>query len=122
MDRGRIVQAGSPEEIYRRPRTRFVADFVGSSNVLPPELSARLGGAARWSSLRPEAVSLAEGPGRIGGRLRAVRYLGGTRRVAVVVEGGEISAVVDAAWPLPAEGERVALDWSADALHAMDED
>lgn len=34
MNRGRIEQCGTPEEIYRRPRTRFVADFVGSANVL----------------------------------------------------------------------------------------
>ena len=34
MSAGRIEQAGSPEDIYRRPRTRFVADFVGIPNVL----------------------------------------------------------------------------------------
>ena len=33
---GRIVQVGSPEDIYERPRTRFVADFVGGSNVIEP--------------------------------------------------------------------------------------
>ena len=34
FNRGRIAQVGTPQEIYERPRTRFVADFVGSSNVL----------------------------------------------------------------------------------------
>ena len=34
MRAGRIEQAGTPEEIYRRPRTRFVADFVGIPNLL----------------------------------------------------------------------------------------
>ncbi len=38
---GKIAQVGTPEEVYGRPRTRFVADFVGSSNVLPPELTSR---------------------------------------------------------------------------------
>ncbi len=33
---GKIVQVGSPEDIYERPNTQFVADFVGSSNVLSP--------------------------------------------------------------------------------------
>ena len=40
---GRIAQVGTPQEIYDRPRTRFVADFVGSANVLPPALAARFG-------------------------------------------------------------------------------
>ena len=34
MDEGRIVQIGSPREIYQRPRNRFVADFVGTTNFL----------------------------------------------------------------------------------------
>ncbi len=34
LDRGRILQVGSPREIYRRPRTRFVADFIGESNFV----------------------------------------------------------------------------------------
>jgi iron(III) transport system ATP-binding protein len=34
MDNGRIEQIGSPEEIYNRPRSRFVADFVGSANLI----------------------------------------------------------------------------------------
>jgi putative spermidine/putrescine transport system ATP-binding protein len=36
FNEGKIVQVGSPEEIYERPKTKFVADFVGSSNVLSP--------------------------------------------------------------------------------------
>jgi ABC-type Fe3+/spermidine/putrescine transport system ATPase subunit len=38
MNRGRLEQSGAPEEIYHRPRTRFVADFVGSANVLDAEI------------------------------------------------------------------------------------
>ncbi len=57
---GRIVQVGTPEDIYERPRDRrFVADFVGSSNVLPPELALRLTGRRAPASLRPEAIRLA---------------------------------------------------------------
>ena len=58
---GRIMQVGSPEEIYQRPNSRFVADFVGSSNVLPPDFVARYGGQRRWASLRPEAVRIVDG-------------------------------------------------------------
>jgi len=34
MNRGRVEQVGAPTEIYERPRTRFVADFIGEINVL----------------------------------------------------------------------------------------
>lgn len=34
MDRGRILQIGSPREVYERPRTRFVADFLGTANIV----------------------------------------------------------------------------------------
>ena len=34
MDGGRLLQVGTPEEIYDRPRTRFVADFIGDTNLL----------------------------------------------------------------------------------------
>ncbi len=34
MNRGKIVQEGTPREIYRSPRTRFVADFIGSTNFI----------------------------------------------------------------------------------------
>jgi spermidine/putrescine transport system ATP-binding protein len=35
MDGGELLQVGSPQEIYDRPRTRFVADFIGDTNLLP---------------------------------------------------------------------------------------
>lgn len=40
MDRGRIVQVGSPREVYRAPATPFVADFVGLMNFLPGVMMA----------------------------------------------------------------------------------
>jgi putrescine transport system ATP-binding protein len=40
MDRGRLVQTGSPTEIYERPNSRFVADFVGAVNLFDGELVA----------------------------------------------------------------------------------
>lgn len=41
MSEGRIEQVGSPEEIYRRPSTLFVADFIGKANVLSVAASSR---------------------------------------------------------------------------------
>ncbi|HNQ98711.1 MAG TPA: ABC transporter ATP-binding protein [Trueperaceae bacterium] len=40
IDKGRMQQVGAPEDIYRRPANRFVAEFVGQANVLPVEASA----------------------------------------------------------------------------------
>ncbi len=44
MSRGRIEQIGAPEEIYRTPRTRFVAEFLGSSNVFTGQVAEAAGG------------------------------------------------------------------------------
>ncbi len=43
MSEGRILQQGPPREIYERPRSRFVADFVGSSNLLAGVVAGELG-------------------------------------------------------------------------------
>ena len=40
MNRGRVEQVGDPEEVYERPRTSFVAGFIGVSNLMPAEVSA----------------------------------------------------------------------------------
>lgn len=40
MESGRLAQVGTPEEIYERPRTRFVADFIGESNFFSGEITA----------------------------------------------------------------------------------
>ncbi len=46
MSRGKIEQIGTPQEIYRTPRTRFVADFLGSSNLFSGRVRAAGGGLA----------------------------------------------------------------------------
>ena len=84
FNRGQIQQVGSPEEIYQRPRTSFVADFVGSSNILPPDYCVGFGGPAVWCSLRPEAVRLTAPDGAaMRGKVSSLRYLGGASRVTV---------------------------------------
>ncbi|MEP9399361.1 ABC transporter ATP-binding protein [Mesorhizobium sp. KR2-14] len=47
MSRGRVEQIGDPQEIYRAPRTRFVAEFLGSSNIFAGHVSALADGAVR---------------------------------------------------------------------------
>jgi putative spermidine/putrescine transport system ATP-binding protein len=122
FNEGRIAQVGTPAEVYDRPATRFVADFVGSSNVLPPEVAQAAGGAARWSSLRPEAVALAApAAGQLAGRVVALRYLGAGTRVAVRLAGGaEVAALVPAGAALPEPGAEVGLAFAPRALHPME--
>jgi putative spermidine/putrescine transport system ATP-binding protein len=120
FNEGRIAQVGPPTEIYERPRTRFVADFVGSSNVLPPEIAARFGGGGAWASLRPEALRLTEAGGGMVGTVRTTRYLGSGTRVAVDIGGFEVSAVAPAGQPVPDPGARVGLAWDTAALHRME--
>jgi putative spermidine/putrescine transport system ATP-binding protein len=117
---GRIMQVGSPEDIYQRPNSRFVADFVGSSNVLPPDFVARHGGQRRWASLRPEAVRIAAGDG-IAATVISRSYLGGTTRLGLDVEGQRLNALLPAGQPLPAEGQSVRIGFAPADLHLMDE-
>ncbi|AZL59101.1 ABC transporter ATP-binding protein [Tabrizicola piscis] len=119
FNEGRIAQIGTPQDIYDRPATRFVADFVGSSNVLPPEMTQALGGPAQWASLRPEATRLAA-TGPITGTVTALRYLGSGTRVVLDANGTEIAALVPAGLPVPAEGDRTAIAFDQKALHLME--
>ncbi|MBP6020300.1 MAG: ABC transporter ATP-binding protein [Burkholderiaceae bacterium] len=62
MDQGRVVQLGTPEEIYARPRTAFAADFVGSANLIPitGEQAASPDGLRRLDT--PAGVLLTQSP------------------------------------------------------------
>jgi ABC-type Fe3+/spermidine/putrescine transport system ATPase subunit len=118
MNQGRIVQVGTPLEIYYRPADRFVADFVGLANFVPVAVVAA--GVARLGDLaltveaatragpamlvvRPETVTLAAQPpsdaGRpvIRGRVKTSAFLGGLARYWVEAMGMEW--VVDQAAP-----------------------
>ncbi len=69
MDGGRIMQLGTPEEVYREPLTEFVADFLGVANLLDVECDA----GQRDQARRPLRRVRARGPGSAGhGRVRAV--------------------------------------------------
>ena len=76
MNAGRIEQIGTPEDIYERPASRFVASFIGESNFLDD------GGSVR--ALRPEKVRLtAPGAGRVRGVIESAAYAGSDRRYEV---------------------------------------
>ena len=71
MNRGRVEQVGAPTEIYERPRTRFVADFIGEINILEEAGQAR--------ALRPEKIRLVATAGaRVAGTVETANFLGGS--------------------------------------------
>ncbi len=120
---GRIIQVGAPQEIYQQPRSRFVADFVGSSNVLPPDFVHRWSGQRRWGSLRPEQIRVqrdARGEG-IPARVVAMNYLGAATRLALDAEGLRLHATIPAGAVLPETGDAVMLTFNREHLHVMDE-
>ena len=91
FNQGRIEQVGTPDEVYDRPATAFVAGFVGAANILSGEVAARLTGDARPFSLRPERIRLgAAGEGEIGatGRVLEARYHGAATRLQVALDAG----------------------------------
>ncbi|AKR56667.1 ABC transporter ATP-binding protein [Youhaiella tibetensis] len=118
---GRVRQVGKPEEIYGKPNSRFVADFVGSSNVLPPEFVERVSGQRKWASLRPESIHL-NGEGILSGTVISRSYLGSTTRLGIDLNGTRLHAVVPSDDRVPAEGAHVAIDFPQSALHLMEDE
>ncbi|TAJ90233.1 MAG: ABC transporter ATP-binding protein [Reyranella sp.] len=81
MNGGKVEQVGTPTEIYERPRTRFVADFIGEINILEE------GG--RLRALRPEKIRLVAPDGaRLSGTVETSNYLGGSTLLRVQPANG----------------------------------
>ena len=125
---GKIVQVGSPADVYERPMSQFVADFVGSSNVLPPAFASHHGAAAKWTSLKPERIDvLAPGaavpPGHahVDGQIKMVSYQGSITRFSVEADGVRVIAAMPAEAVNFEEGENVRLTWPKAAMVAMED-
>jgi len=83
MRNGRVLQVGTPEEIYARPATEFVAGFVGLSTILDGECS---GGMARTALGEYPADGAPDGPIRLAVRPESVRIDSGGATDAVVTK------------------------------------
>jgi putative spermidine/putrescine transport system ATP-binding protein len=129
MNRGRIVQLDAPEAIYRRPTSRFAAEFVGTMNRIQGlvrdgvlRLDAGeipVGGPDRAATLwfRPEAVRLAAPDGAtLRGRVAEATFFGPVRRLKIEIGAGS-PILVDApsSQSLPPDGT-IGLDIPADAV------
>ncbi|MUZ74991.1 ATP-binding cassette domain-containing protein [Agrobacterium vitis] len=121
---GKIVQAGSPEMIYKNPRTKFVADFVGSSNILPPDLTAKLTGKRAWSSIRPEQISIggnAHDVLKVSGQLGSSSFLGAFKRIIVNAGGLQLHANLPIGQDVPPPGSDVSLCFDRASLNMLED-
>jgi len=139
MHRGRIEQLGTPREIYERPATRFVAEFIGASSVVRGRAAAadrvtltggeavrvlgvpglRAGDAVELA-IRPERIRLAGGEGEnvMDGRVTGVVYQGLQTELTVEIGGGQ-RLLVFVAEPAPAAlapGQALRLHLPSDAF------
>ena len=67
MHRGRLEQLGTPEDLYERPRSRFVADFIGESNFLPGDVVDTAGVGLAFETRRGAKLCASAGPGATAG-------------------------------------------------------
>lgn len=131
MDRARLQDCGTPQELYRRPRTEFTASFVGNANLLPVTVAEPAdtvdfaghalavptgdvaGGVTATLCVRPHLVGLGDGPNALTGTLTEVQWRGSTHRLDVEVDGHRVKADVRELRETPALGDRVTLHFAA---------
>jgi spermidine/putrescine ABC transporter ATP-binding subunit len=144
MNRGDLVQIGTPQEIYARPVDRFVGDFIGESNLFRARSTQRGVAVLEGHNVSIRIPSAETGEGEIGVLIRPERprlladgaradnvfsgtideliYLGESVKYRIRLEQG-IDLVVR--WPFKREGDalnvgdRVTVGWSADDVHIV---
>lgn len=125
MDRARLQDCGTPQQLYRAPRTEFTASFVGNANLLPVTvaeggalfegrpLTLDRGPAAPGSTatlcVRPHLLGLGEGPNALRGTIAEVQWRGSTHRLYVDVGGHRVKADLPELRETPALGDEVTL-------------
>lgn len=146
MNKGKIEQAAPPAEIYTRPATAFVADFIGRASFVPVEASTKGSGASTTARislfgteltiaahpeasgarrglvvLRPEAVSVIEAKGESDGAVASTMYFGGAAEYHVDTALGTVLVSVPSPHPstLLAPGTRVRLKVNAELAYLL---
>jgi spermidine/putrescine transport system ATP-binding protein len=141
MNGGRIEQLGSPEELYERPATAFVAGFLGVSNLLPAAVegpgSLRLAdgtviradtnghGGDVAAGVRPEKIALGAGGGEntISGTIAETAYIGVATQLVVDTPAGTVQVFAQNTGgraAIPAPGAQVTLSWEAGETFVVD--
>ncbi|GFG51149.1 spermidine/putrescine ABC transporter ATP-binding protein [Mycolicibacterium agri] len=128
---GRIEQVGRARDVYENPANRFVADFVGTSNVLDGATAEALVGRAGTFVVRPERIAVlargtGSGPGvhTVDATVMETIYAGPTTKIAAATTQGTTltATVLTASASLPADlqhGAPITLAWPENALHQL---
>ena len=142
MRKGKIMQAGSPEDLYRRPANRFVAGFIGSPPMnfvtgrlvdrgglrvegagfdlpLPPGRAADHAGREVIVGLRPSAFERSDGPDALDLPVILSEYIGAQSVIVSELGGARISIEVNSLAPVPMGGT-LGFRVSTDDLHLFD--
>jgi spermidine/putrescine transport system ATP-binding protein len=142
MRQGRIEQVGTPRDLYDRPASRYVADFIGETNLLagtvvqegPRPVALKAGedlvrgwsdaalpvASTAWLSVRPEAIQIsaeghpATGDSVLTGKIVDAVYSGSLLRVHISLAGGQLIVAHAPAGTAPGIGDRVRLSWDAE--------
>lgn len=129
---GRIEQVGAARDVYDRPANRFVADFVGTSNVLEGANAETVFGRCGTLAVRPERIAVqdnntpaAPGHRAVDATVTEIIYAGPLTRVAArTATGVSLAAnVLTASAGLPtdlAHGSAITLTWPESAVHHLD--
>ena len=127
FNQGRIEQIDSPRDLYLKPQTAFVAEFVGTSNVIRGDLALQLSGHPQAFSIRPEHIRFSDGrvtadEVQVGGQLHDIQYQGSATRFELRLDNGQALSVSHAndrwqeappAWQM---GQRLSACWSRAAM------
>jgi spermidine/putrescine transport system ATP-binding protein len=140
MDRGRVEQLGPPQELYERPATRFVAGFLGASNLLSGTVEgpdavrldsgeivrADTGGHAGRveAGVRPEKITLGAGGGanELRGTIVETAYIGVATQIVVRTAAGTVQVFeqnLGAGGHLPAPETEVTLSWAPESTFVV---
>ena len=102
FNKGRIEQVDSPRNLYMQPKTSFVADFVGTSNVINSELALQITGSNQPFSIRPEHIYLDGGAKQpdtfaVSGTVTDLQYQGANSKITFDASQQKIACVVSSA-------------------------
>jgi len=124
FNNGKIEQLGNPAEVYEHPKTRFVAGFVGTSNLLTGDVAQAVLGRSGTFTIRPEKIHMvpagtAAADDEVGtdGTIHDVVYLGSDTRYVVILDAGarlvvtQQNLVTSSTEALAQEGKAVRLVW-----------
>jgi len=129
FNQGRIEQVGTPEEIYEHPASAFVANFVGTSNMLAGAVAERFTGSTRAFAIRPEKIRLNSGEAgerllTADGEVTDVQYHGANTRYVVRAEDTELVVMRQNAHSTRdadavRAGDRVTVGWMCEDMHYL---